>query len=93
MFYKYILPLIVSFIFALLFRQFVELEYRYKDWRRIPRILTIVLMALSFCPIVNSIVAVSEVIVFVIILCSDGEDSARIRNLKDNKFNRWLFKS
>jgi hypothetical protein len=93
MFWKYIFPVILCFVFTLLFRQFVEFEFKYEEWKRPPRILVLFFLALGFVPIFNYFVALLEVILFIMILVTDGEDSFRIRELKDTKLNNWLFKS
>ena len=92
MFYKYILPLIICLLFAIIYRKNVEFEYGYNKWRKVPRVLMFIFILLGCCPIINWFVAVFEIILFIIILCSDGSDFARIRELKNNKINRWLFK-
>jgi hypothetical protein len=93
MFWKYIFPIILCFVFTLLIRKFVEFEVEYKKWKRPPRLLVLIVIALGFVPIFNYFVALLEVILFIMILVTDGEDSFRIRELKDTKLNNWLFKS
>lgn len=93
MFWKYIFPIILCFVFTLLFRKFVEFEIEYKKWKRPPRLFVLIVIALGFAPILNYFIALIEVILFMIILISDGKDTFRIRELKDTKINKWLFKS
>jgi hypothetical protein len=76
-----------------LFRQFVEFEFKYKEWKKPPRILVLFFLALGFAPVLNYFIAFLEIILFIIALTSDGEDTFRIRELKDTKLNNWLFKS
>lgn len=93
MFWKYIFPVILCFVFTLLIRKFVEFEGRYEEWKRPPRILVLTIIALGFIPIFNYLVALVEIILFIMTLVTNGEDTCRIRKLKDTKINKWLFKS
>ena len=93
MFWKYIFPVILCFVFTLLFRKFVEFEVKYEEWKRLPRILILILIVLGFVPIFNYLIALVEIILFIMVLVSDGTYLWRIRNLKDTKINNWLFKS
>lgn len=93
MFWKYIFPIILCFVFTLLFRKFVEFEVDYKEWKRPPRMLILIAIALGFAPVLNYFIAFAEIILFIIALTSDGKDVIRIRELKDTKINKWLFKS
>ena len=93
MFWKYIFPVILCFVFTLLIRKFVEFEISYKEWKRPSRMLILIIIAFGFAPIFNFFVALVEIILFIVVLVSDGEDTFRIRELKDTKINKWLFKS
>ena len=92
MFRKYIFPIILCFVFTLLIRNFVEFEYGYKEWRKLPRLFTLIIIALGFAPIFNYFIALVEIILFMTVLVTDGKDTFRIRELKDTKINKWLFK-
>ena len=93
MFWKYIFPIILCFVFTLLFRKFVEFEVEYKKWKRPPRLLVLIVIALGFAPVLNYFIAFAEITLFIIALTSDEKDTIRIRELKDTKINKWLFKS
>lgn len=93
MFWKYIFPIILCFVFTLLIRKFVEFEVEYKEWKRPPRLLVLIVIALGFAPVLNYFIALVEIVLFIIVLASDGKDTFRIRELKDTKINKWLFKS
>lgn len=93
MFWKYIFPVILCFVFTLLIRKFVEFEVEYEEWRRPPRMLILIIIALGFAPILNYFVALIEIILFIVVLATDGKDTFRICKLKDTKINKWLFKS
>lgn len=93
MFWKYIFPVILCLVFALLIRKFVEFEADYKEWKRPPRILILIVIALGFAPIFNYFIAFIEILLFITALLLGEEGSLRIRELKDTKTNKWLFKS
>ena len=93
MFWRYIFPIILCFVLILLIRKFVEFENEYRKWRRLPRILVLIIIALGFVPILNYIIVLVEIILFIVVLVTDGEDTFRICKLKDTKINKWLFKS
>lgn len=93
MFWEYIFPVILCFVFTLLIRKFVEFEGDYKEWKRPPRILILTIIALGFVPMLNYLIALVELILFIVVLMRSGEDIFRIRELKDTKINNWLFKS
>ena len=92
MFWKYIFPVILCFVFTLLFRKFVEFKVKYEEWKRPPRILILITIAFGFVPIFNYLIALVEIMIFIVVLVSDGERSSRICKLKDTKINNWLFK-
>lgn len=93
MFWKYIFPVILCFVFTLLIRKFVEFEGNYKEWKRPPRMLMLIIIALGFVPIFNYLIVLIEIIFFIMTLVTNGECGSRIRKLEDTKINNWLFKS
>lgn len=94
MFWKYIFPVILGIILTFLFRGFVEYNGTDRKWHRIPRMAALIFIGMAFIPIFNYAVGVILLILFIVILFVGGEnEDFKIRELKDNKFNRWLFKS
>ena len=94
MFWKYIFPVVLGIILTLLFRGFVEYDGTDREWHRIPRIAVLISIGMAFIPIFNYVVDAILLILFIMILFVGGEgEDFKIRELKDNKFNRWLFKS
>lgn len=92
MFWKYIFPLVFGIIIVLLIRHFVEFKtYDSRGYRKMPRVLVIVFLALCFMPILNYVI----VCLGIAGLISAGVDGYDIKyiELKDNKFNNWLFKN
>ena len=94
-FWLYWCPVILGIIIALLFR-FATVWYSANkcEYIRIPRILVIILIGIAFIPILNWIFSIILIVLFFVIIFSgaDGNDM-KPRELKDNKFNKWLFKS
>lgn len=92
MFWNYIFPLIFGIITVLLIRHYVEFKIKNsRDYRKMPRVLVIIFLALCFVPILNYLIVCFNIAG----LISAGVDGYHIKyiELKDNKFNNWLFKN
>lgn len=93
MFWKYWCPVILGIIMAILFRVTTQwYSHENREYRRIPRVLMFLCMALAFVPILNWAVAFILLVVYIIVLIADDDDFTT-RELKDTKFNKWLFKN
>jgi hypothetical protein len=80
---------------ALLFR-FATVWYSAKkgEYTRVPRILVIIFIGIAFVPILNWLSSIILTVLFLVVMFSfDDGDDIKPRELKDNKFNRWLFKN
>lgn len=94
-FWLYWCPVILGIIITLLFRFATVWHSASKgEYVRVPRILVIIFIGISFIPILNWLSSIILTALFFIVICSgDDGDDIKPRKLKDNKFNRWLFKN
>lgn len=94
-FWLYWCPVILGIIITLLFR-FATVWYSASkgEYTRVPRILVIIFIGIAFIPILNWLSSIILTVLFLMVIFSfdDGND-IKPRELKDNKFNKWLFKS
>lgn len=94
-FWLYWCPVILGIIITLLFR-FATVWYSASEgeYIRVPRILVIISIGIAFIPILNWFSSLILTVLFlIVIVASDDGDDMKPRELKNNKFNRWLFKS
>lgn len=94
-FWLYWCPVILGVIMTFLFR-FATVWYSTNKggYTRVPRILMIIFIGIAFIPVLNWISSIILLVLFLfVILMNDEGDDIKPRELKDNKFNKWLFKS